>query len=107
MTLRRVLLALVAAVTLGLPASTAAANPLRGIVRDQTTPTTLLEEVDLSDAGGVVPLPNSGRAPQASGDRGGWAQLALFGIMTAGLALVGVRITLATRQRARANAHNA
>jgi hypothetical protein len=58
------------------------------------------------DQGGrsVIPLPNSGRAPEASGDRGGAAQLALFGIMAAGCALIFGRVLWAAHQRSRENA---
>jgi hypothetical protein len=52
----------------------------------------------------VIPLPNSGKAPEASGDRGGWEQLLLFGIMTAGCAFIFGRVLWAGHQRSRANA---
>jgi hypothetical protein len=49
-----------------------------------------------------IELPNSGQAPEFSGDRGGWAQLTLFGVMSAGMLGIFVRVCFATRQRTRA-----
>jgi hypothetical protein len=42
--------------------------------------------------------PNCGTAPQASGDRGGSAQLALLAIMATGTAIIGIRIAVGTRR---------
>lgn len=42
----------------------------------------------------MVPKPNSGQAPDEPGDRGGWEQLALFGIIVVtlgGISYVAVR----------------
>jgi hypothetical protein len=52
----------------------------------------------------VIPLPNSGRRPQSPGDRGGWEQLLLFGILTVGCAIIFGRVLWAAHQRSRANA---
>jgi hypothetical protein len=52
----------------------------------------------------VIPLPNSGRRPQSSGDRGGWEQLLLAGILTVGCAVIFGRVLWAAHQRSRANA---
>jgi hypothetical protein len=49
-----------------------------------------------------IELPNSGQAPVFSGDRGGWAQLTLFGVMTAGMVAIFIRICLAVRLRTKA-----
>src|SRR5262245_21907865 len=68
----------------------------------QEIPTSSSLPVD-SGAPSVIPLPNSGRRPESSGDRGGWEQLLLFGIMTAGCALIFGRVLWAARQRSRAN----
>lgn len=38
------------------------------------------------------------------GDRGGWQQLTLFGVMTAGMAIIFWRITVAVRTRDRIGA---
>src|SRR5262245_64527175 len=53
---------------------------------------------------GVIPLPNSGTRPQSPGDRGGWEQLLLAGIMTAGCAVIFGRVLWAAHQRSQANA---
>lgn len=45
------------------------------------------------------PPPGCGRVPTGPGDRGGWQQLALFGIMFAGMAVIFWRISLAVRRR--------
>jgi hypothetical protein len=67
-----------------------------GAAQDQSTTTTvLLEEGDLP---GVIPRPGQGREPQHSGDRGGWAQLLLAGVLVAG---VGVVFTVVVRSAAR------
>ena len=44
-----------------------------------------------------IPQPNSGHAPQASGDRGGWAQLTLLLLILLGLAFIGWRIFRSVR----------
>ena len=47
----------------------------------------------------VIPLPNSGKEPEDPGDRGGWAQLLLFGILLAGSGFIFGRVLWAARQR--------
>jgi hypothetical protein len=84
-----VALSLAAALLLG-PAARATA---------QSTTTTL--PVDPGDRS-VIPAPNSGREPSESGDRGGWAQLAVFGIMAAGSAVIFGRVLWAGHQRSQA-----
>jgi predicted outer membrane protein len=49
-----------------------------------------------------IELPNSGQAPVFSGDRGGWAQLALFGLVTLAMLAIFVRVAYATRRRTKA-----
>jgi hypothetical protein len=66
--------------------------------RADSTTTTLVDQGDRS----VIPAPNSGREPSESGDRGGWAQLTLFGIMAAGSAVIFGRVLWAGHQRSRA-----
>ncbi len=66
----------------------------------QTPGTTVADARD--DSGGVIPRPNSGHPPTASGDRGGWAQLTLFGIVTAGLAFIAATIVRTSRRARRA-----
>ena len=50
----------------------------------------------------IIPLPNSGTAPKNPGDRGGWEQLMLFGLMTVGVGVIGV-FALRGNRSARAN----
>jgi hypothetical protein len=65
-----------------------------------TPPTTAAPSVLPMPSG--IELPNSGQAPEFSGDRGGWAQLTLFGMMTAAMLAIFIRICLAVRLRTRA-----
>lgn len=60
----------------------------------------------LTDAGApapaIIPRPNEGRPPEDPGDRGGWAQLVLLGLIVtsvAGIAVVVVRGSGASRAR--------
>jgi hypothetical protein len=66
----------------------------------QTTTTTLPAD---HDDRSVIPAPNSGREPEASGDRGGWAQLTVFGIMAAGSAVIFGRVLWAAHQKSRSD----
>ncbi len=49
---------------------------------DSTSTTVLLAGPSPDEGGGVIPLPNSGVKPQSSGDRGGWAQLTLWALLS-------------------------
>jgi len=69
-----------------------------GAAGAQSTTTLPVDQGDRS----VIPAPNSGREPSDSGDRGGWAQLALFGIMAAGSAVIFGRVLWAGHQKSRA-----
>ena len=60
------------------------------------------DELNLSTCVGLYPKPGCGTEPQASGDRGGGAQLALFGVLVAALCVIGVRIARAIVARDRA-----
>jgi hypothetical protein len=64
----------------------------------QSTTTLPVDQDDRS----VIPAPNSGREPSESGDRGGWAQLTLFGLMAAGSAVIFARVLWAGHQKSRA-----
>jgi hypothetical protein len=64
----------------------------------QSTTTLPVDQDDRS----VIPAPNSGREPSESGDRGGWAQLTLFGLMAAGSAVIFGRVLWAGHQKSRA-----
>ena len=45
------------------------------------------------------PPPGCGRVPTNPGDRGGWQQLVLFGVMMSGIALIFWRVSRAVRTR--------
>jgi hypothetical protein len=45
------------------------------------------------------PPPGCGRAPTSPGDRGGWQQLVLFGVMMVGMSVIFWRVTRAVRRR--------
>lgn len=99
MTARRLVAALAVTVVL-------VATPARMAFAADTAPTagtasgtTVVTVLPMPSA---IELPNSGQAPEFSGDRGGWAQLTLFGLMSAGMLGIFVRVCYATRQRTKA-----
>jgi len=51
-------------------------------------------KVDVTDSSGAkpvsIPQPNTGTGPKTSGDRGGWEQLAVFGLMLGAMLGIGV-----------------
>lgn len=60
------------------------------------------EQIDLSSCVGLYPKPGCGTEPQASGDRGGAAQIAVFGVLVAALCVIGIRVARAVIARDRA-----
>ena len=81
------------------PPTTLPADPPTTLPADP--PTTLPVAAD-DGAGGIIPKPNSGVAPQQPGDRGGWMQTLLFGLVLAGMATVVGVIARGTAMRTRA-----
>lgn len=70
-----------------------------------TTETTLpdmLNGNDYSACIGLYQKPGCGTKPVLSGDRGGPMQLAVFGILMAGIAVIAIRIARSVRARDRA-----
>lgn len=69
---------------------------------DVATPDTVNDFLDLErDVTQCIssnPLPGCGREPTSSGDRGGWQQLLLFGILIVGLGIVFGRVFVAVRR---------
>lgn len=66
---------------------------------NEAEPTTSLPVVDEGGARTpIVPDPFSGEAPDDNGDRGGAAQLALFGAVVVGLALTAGRLVHVARR---------
>lgn len=55
-------------------------------------------ERDVTQCISSNPLPGCGRKPTSSGDRGGWQQLLLFGILIVGLGIVFGRVFVAVRR---------
>lgn len=53
----------------------------------------------------IIPRPEDGRAPENPGDPGGWEQLALLGVIVAGMGTVG-GLAWRSSRRARARVHH-
>lgn len=47
---------------------------------------------------GIIPQPGEGTAPEQPGDRGGWEQLALFGVILVGLAVIAFVVVRGTKR---------
>jgi hypothetical protein len=58
--------------------------------------------VDLSECVNSNPPPGCGQKPQSPGDPGGSEQLALFGVMIAGLVFIGIVVGRSVVRRERA-----
>ena len=72
---------------------------------DPTSATTipdLLSGMDYSACVGLYPKPGCGTKPVLSGDRGGNMQIAVFGVLIAGMAFIGMRIARSVRARDKA-----
>lgn len=50
----------------------------------------------------IIPRPNEGRAPEEPGDRGGWAQLSLLGLIVVAVVGIGYAVVRGTK-KTRAN----
>ena len=71
---------------------------------DTTSATTipdLLSGMDYSACVGLYPKPGCGTKPVLSGDRGGNMQIAVFGVLIAGMAFIGFRIARSVISRDR------
>jgi hypothetical protein len=72
---------------------------------DITSATTIpdsLGGMDYSACVGLYPKPGCGTKPELSGDRGGTMQIAVFGILIAGMVFIGIRIARGVRARDKA-----
>jgi hypothetical protein len=58
--------------------------------------------MDYSACVGLYQKPGCGTKPILSGDRGGAMQLVVFGILIAGMAVIGIRIARSIRARDKA-----
>jgi hypothetical protein len=47
----------------------------------------------------IIPEPNSGETPDDPGDRGGWQQLAVLGLVIGGLGLIAVLVVREGRRK--------
>jgi hypothetical protein len=99
---RSLLLLLVAVLSLGAPA---AGTALASTPPEPTTSAPLqtsppLERLESECVGHAVQLPGCGYKPQQAGDRGGWMQWTLFGLMLVGLAFIGWRVVIGVRRSA-------
>lgn len=65
-------------------------------------PPVTAEGEELYSSPAIIPKPNSGEAPDEAGDRGGWAQLALLGMIVLALGGIGFAVARGSR-RSRAN----
>ncbi len=64
----------------------------------QSGPPTTLEEGLDGNLGRIIPRPNSGREPESPSDRGGWLQLSVLGVMSAGVTLIIVLVVRESRK---------
>lgn len=107
-TFRRILLIVVALFAVSAPAS-ASVPPDTSVPESPTSepspPDTVNDfmdlERDVTECISSNPLPGCGREPTGPGDRGGWQQLLLFGIMLGGMAVIFVRVFFSVRSRDR------
>jgi hypothetical protein len=49
---------------------------------------------------GIIPQPGDGHAPTDAGEPGGWEQIALFGVLVVGLAVIVALVVRSTRRAA-------
>jgi hypothetical protein len=98
---RTLLLVLVAVLSLGVPvAGRASATAPPGPSTTAPAQTAPALERDVSECISAVPQPGCGYEPQQAGDRGGWLQWTLFGVMLVALAFIGWRVVLGVRRAA-------
>lgn len=64
----------------------------------QITPLDDEPDVDAPGLGNIVGSPEAGPDPEDAGDRGGWAQLTLAGVIVAGVAFIASRIVRESRR---------
>jgi hypothetical protein len=96
---RTLLLLLVAVLSLGAPlAGTASATAPPDPSTTAPVQTSPALERDLSECISAVPKPGCGYQPQQAGDRGGWLQWSLFGLMIVGLAFIAWRVVVGARR---------
>jgi len=67
----------------------------------ETSVPDLLSGMDYSACVGLYPKPGCGTKPVLTGDRGGSMQIAVFGILIAGMVFIGIRIARSVISRDR------
>ena len=67
----------------------------------ETSVPDILNGMDYSACVGLYPKPGCGTKPVLTGDRGGTMQIAVFGILIAGMAFIGFRIARSVMSRDR------
>ena len=70
-------------------------------ITSATTIPDSLGGMDYSACVGLYPKPGCGTKPVLSGDRGGTMQIAVFGVLIAGMAFIGIRIARSVISRDR------
>jgi hypothetical protein len=70
-------------------------------ITSETTIPDSLGGMDYSACVGLYPKPGCGTKPVLSGDRGGTMQIAVFGVLIAGMAFIGIRIARSVISRDR------
>ncbi len=73
----------------------------------QVTPIDDEPGIDAPGLGNIVGSPEAGPEPEDAGDRGGWAQLALAGILAGAVLFIGSRILAESRRGRQGNATGA
>jgi hypothetical protein len=101
--MRRVLVPKLAQLLVGLlvvfaTATAAQAMVLSPPVDAQITPIDDQPATDAPGLGSIIGSPDAGPDPEDAGDRGGWAQLVLAGVMAGGVVFIGSRILREVRQ---------
>ncbi len=92
--------AVVMTVGLGAPA-------VATIAPDATEENVYLDlERSMTECISALPKPGCGREPVDSGDRGGWQQLLVFGVLMTAMAGIGVRVAFSVRARSRTSSQN-
>lgn len=95
--MRRVLLSKLARLVVGFLVMFAAATSAEATLQSppvdaQITPIDDQPDTDAPGLGSIIGSPDAGPDPEDPGDRGGWAQLVLAGVMAGGVVFIGSRI---------------
>ena len=80
-----------------------AASPAAATVPPEATEENVYLDLErgVNECISALPKPGCGREPVDSGDRGGWQQFLVFGVLMAGMAGIGTRVVFSVRSRDR------